>query len=52
MMKYRFGWSVFIEQISCKWRIKTGTFIRVEAKKAEKKIKEAELSRVTDVIAE
>ncbi|MFJ7734405.1 N-acetylmuramoyl-L-alanine amidase family protein [Lysinibacillus sp. NPDC097231] len=53
VMKYRFGWSASIEQISSKWRIKTGTFTsRAEAKKAEKKIKAAELSTVTDVIAE
>lgn len=53
VMKYRFGWSVSIEQVGVKWRIKTGTFTgKSETKKAEKKIIAAELSKVTEVIAE
>lgn len=53
VLKYRFGWRVYMEQISDKWRLKTALFTsKAEAKAAEKKIKAAQLCEVTDVIAE
>lgn len=53
VMKYRFGWSASIEYIGIKWRIRTEAFTsKSEAKKAGKKIITAELSKVTEVIAE
>lgn len=53
VLTYRFGWGVYIEQISGKWRLKTEAFqSKAEAKIAEKKIKAAQLSKITNVIAE
>lgn len=53
VLKYRFGWNAYIEQLNDKWRIKAGKFIsKTEAKVAEKKIKVAQLSKITEVVAD
>lgn len=48
VMKFTFGWLVYIEQDGTKYRIKTGTFTGMNAvKTAENKIKTARLAQVT-----
>lgn len=48
VMKFTFGWLVYIEQDGTKYRIKTGTFTGMNAvKNAEYKIKTAKLAQVT-----
>jgi len=48
VMKFTFGWLVYIEQDGSKYRIKTGTFTgMIAVKNAENKIKTAKLAQVT-----
>ncbi|MDM5233595.1 peptidoglycan recognition protein family protein [Lysinibacillus pakistanensis] len=48
VMKFTFGWLVYIEQDGPKYRIKTGTFTgMIAVKNAENKIKKAKLAQVT-----
>ena len=48
VMKFTFGWLVYIEQDGTKYRIKTGTFTgMIAVKNAENKIKTAKLAQVT-----
>ena len=48
VMKFTFGWLVYIEQDGSKYRIKTGTFTgMIAVKNTENKIKTAKLAQVT-----